>query len=98
MPRTRSERRSTWPAVVLASALLMPMLYVASFGPAAHLVLRDRMTMEKYQAVYAPIDWCERRSSIINRATGSYRWLFVDRKEWSTAGLVWLGRSSVSSI
>ena len=30
MPRPRSERRSTWPAVVLAS---VPAIYVLSFGP-----------------------------------------------------------------
>ena len=41
MPRPRSERRSPWPAVVLGVALLLlPVIYVASIGPAAKLSWR----------------------------------------------------------
>ena len=96
MPRPHSERRPIWPAVVLGGVLLLPLLYVASMGPTAHLVVRDRMTMERYHALYTPIVWCERRSSIIARAIGSYQLLFVDRKAWVRARLLWLGRNSVN--
>ena len=73
MPRPHSERRSTWPAVVvavLAVVVLLPVLYVASIGPAGRFV-----TMDNYRAwetVYAPILWATDRSEALNDGFQGY--------------------------
>ena len=81
---------------MLGVLLLLPALYVASIGPAGHLVVADRMTMERYRALYAPIVWCEDESPAIHGAGTRYRLLFVGRKEWLRARLLWLGRNAVT--
>ena len=55
MPRPRSERRS-WPAVVLAVVLLLPVLYVASIGPAARMAKHGAYN-RTVRVVYWPVFW-----------------------------------------
>ena len=57
MPRPRSERRSPWPAVVLAVGL--PILYVLSIGPVASIGGAVDW-QNRLGAVYAPVCLCVR--------------------------------------
>jgi hypothetical protein len=52
----QAERSRGWfyLAVVLA---LLPLLYVASIGPANLLVDRLDLDLDSFQAAYAPVDW-----------------------------------------
>ena len=64
MPRPGSERRSTWPAVVLA--VLLPVLYVASIGPTGrgHVNGVDYRLLT-WVTVYEPIFWATDRSETV---------------------------------
>ena len=73
MPRPRSERRSAWPAVVLAVAL--PMIYVLSAGP-AHWLLSKPWVDERIwicgQYLYAPLFWLAHFVPRFETAVGWY--------------------------
>ena len=68
MPPSRSERRSIWPAVALGVLLLLPVLYVASIGPALRLTLNGEISLYTYRDVYRPIRWIGRRSPAFHRS------------------------------
>ena len=89
MPRPRSERRSIWPAVVLAIGLL-PALYVLSVGPAAWLTVETPyMKMESYKAFYGPLERLAGKSLMVHRALKGYRRLFVADWKWNWAVYGW---------
>ena len=81
MPRPRSERRSPWPAVVLAVLLLLPVLYVASFGPAGAMYSRGQIS-ERFIGLYRPVEWLATR----NQTT--VNWTFKYLNWWDRH---WLG-------
>src|SRR5688572_20159740 len=79
MPRPRSERRSAWPAVVLVG-LFLPVLYLASVGPAAHCfpdapVVGGALMLQEckvWETAYAPILWATDRSDTLNDGLQGY--------------------------
>ena len=90
MPRPDSERRSKWPAVVLAVLLLVPVLYVASAGPAAAWVVREKLAITTYYAVYAPVLTAEERWLPVSNAMAKWRKRFLsedDETKWYV--LIW---------
>ena len=80
MPRLCSERRSAWPAIVLMGLLLLPLLYVASVGPA--WVWMDIKYEEEpvhwYETAYAPLIWLAQRSQTFDECMCAYAQLWVD--------------------
>ena len=66
-----SRPRSAWPAVVLASVLLLPTLYVASIGPTGRIFFEptgddDYVAYPAWEAAYSPILWANDRSDHIS--------------------------------
>ena len=57
MPRPRSERRSAWPAVVLAVLVILAILYVASIGPASRMERMSLIDQSTFLAIYRPVFW-----------------------------------------
>jgi hypothetical protein len=68
--------------VLALGLVLLPMIYVLSLGPAARLVVDDKISMGTYRGAYAPIVWCEDRSSASAAAIQRYRSLFADEDLW----------------
>jgi hypothetical protein len=77
MPSPDSERRSKWPAVVLAAMFLLPMLYVLSSGPASRLVSSGRISIVTYVSAYRPLYWAANSSETIEDMLICY-WLLCD--------------------
>src|SRR5262245_32695841 len=48
-------RRERWAKRTLAVTLILPVLYVASFGPACWLVRRNQVDMTKAARIYRPL-------------------------------------------
>jgi hypothetical protein len=67
---------------LIAAVLLSPVLYVLASGPAAWLVIYDRMSFETYSAIYGPLVAAEGRSETVWRASRWYRNLFIPRYCW----------------
>ena len=79
MSRPPSERRSPWPAVVLASALLLlPVLYVLSVGPANWLLQHNALDALRDPVVYfyRPLFWLSDASPQFQAALRWYIGLF----------------------
>ena len=60
MPRPSSDRRSTWPAIVLMGLALLPGVYVLSVGPVRWLLSWLLLPSWVYPAehdFYLPLDW-----------------------------------------
>ena len=76
MPCPRSERRSTWPAVVLMGLVLSAVLYVASIGPAGRFVPRPVSDSfppgTSWDTAYAPILWATDRSDALSHGLRIY--------------------------
>ena len=82
MRRPNSERRSAWPAVVLVVAL-MPILYVASVGPAGRAVCGGLIRYELWSSAYWPILLAADHSEQCDRYLTSYlSWLDRLPFEW----------------
>jgi hypothetical protein len=73
------KKRSRWPVVVMALALLLPLLYVASVGPAWACVLSTKNMQEvharnkAYEIAYWPIFWVCAHSRKASRLVGKYQ-------------------------
>jgi hypothetical protein len=76
-------------AVGVVGLILLLVLYVGSAGPAAALVLSQRMTMSQYRATYAPLRATESQEEIIAR----YRGFFVDEREWRFQTILWMNEN-----
>ena len=76
MPRPRSERRSTWPAVVLAVAFALPVVYVLSVGPAWAMMNNSQISGETYNTLYRPVTWPYKHNETYAR------WLTAYVKWW----------------
>ena len=77
MPRPHSERRSKWPAVVLAIVFLLPVVYVLSIGPAFWLCLTGRLSTSTLNTVYAPVLKIRKSSETSKKVVDDYLWLFT---------------------
>ena len=78
MPRPRSDRRASWPALVLA--LVLPVLYVLSSGPTFWLIERyARGSWVRRWAMffYQPLEWLADLCPPFRDAIGWYVCLFV---------------------
>ena len=76
MPRPRSERRSAWPVTVIVALLLLPVLYVASFGPAVAMANRGQISWDTCGAVYRPVEWA------CGRSAAARAWVFPYVSWW----------------
>ena len=70
MLRPRSERRSPWLAIVLASLfLLLPILYLASIGPAGAILGNSGSSVDfrRFRTAFAPIVFCVKACPALGR-------------------------------
>ncbi len=65
------KKRGGCAAVVVVLALL-PILYVASIGPAVRLATRGIISLEAINVIYAPISWAMGHSSALRAAMEWY--------------------------
>ena len=58
-----NRKPKTGGAAILAVLLLLPVLYVASVGPACAMLVHDIIDSRTYQAIYWPVEWFAARSN-----------------------------------
>jgi hypothetical protein len=58
----QAKRKSSGPRVLVAALLILagPVLYAASIGPTARLVIADRLSPKVWRTTYSPIGWAIR--------------------------------------
>jgi hypothetical protein len=76
-------------AMVIVLLVLPSVLYVASIGPAAKLVVDDQISMGTYDMIYAPILKAAPLSTAPGYWLQEYRELFVDNEDWLSADIAW---------
>ena len=82
MADKRKRTKKTEAAFCTLLLLVLPVLYVASAGPVAMLVMDGTVKRETYNYVYAPAAGEEEWSNIVGRAMGWWRGFFVDESDW----------------
>jgi hypothetical protein len=63
---------------VLIRAIGLPVLYVASYGPAFRLLMLGRINPDSLGRIYAPLDWASERSDSFGLALNWYTNLWID--------------------
>ena len=82
MLHPRSERRSIWPAIVLAVLLLLPVLYVASVGPACAMMAFGQLDYDGYWSFYRPLTWVGSKSETADYVLKEYQFWWVGNWPW----------------
>jgi hypothetical protein len=82
MANKRKRTKKAEAAFCILLLLVLPVLYVASAGPVAMLVMSGTVERETYNYAYAPVAGEEERSNIVGRVMGWWRGLFVDESDW----------------
>jgi len=79
----RNDKRggSGWAIALVALLILLPVLYVASIGPACWLFYWDVVSIGSFNAFYAPILWLGERSELIGDAIRWYVSLWIWKDE-----------------
>jgi hypothetical protein len=69
-------------ALGLLVALLLPVVYVASMGPAARLEADDWIARSTWCTIYAPVLKASNKWPPVGHALWNYRGLWVSDEEW----------------
>jgi general stress protein CsbA len=80
--RHREAKNSRLWVALAALVVLLPALYVLGSGPAAWLVIYDRISMDAYQTVYAPLVNAESQFETVWYVSRWYRELFIPKYCW----------------
>jgi hypothetical protein len=76
MTKSGSNRGTVIAIVVVFAIFIVPLLYVASAGPAVYFAERGLLGENVMEAVYAPLDTAATRSRTVEQALRSYVSLF----------------------
>ena len=71
------ERRFPTLAVVLCVVIVLPVIYVLSYGPALWLATHAYLSGDSFNFVYCPIEWSCRHSVTVSAFIGWYESLWV---------------------
>jgi hypothetical protein len=87
--KPKHAKRARWPAVVMALVLVLPPLYVASFGPVYVWGCRIKpggwQARDWFLTAYAPIYWAADRSPTVDDWVERYQWWCIENLSTSQA-------------
>jgi hypothetical protein len=71
-------RRERWAKWMLSATLALPVLYVASFGPAARCATSQLIRVDTFVDLYWPIIRLSEKSDVVKRLLNWYLWISTD--------------------
>ena len=74
----KHERRFPTLAVVLCVVIVLPMIYVLSYGPASWLVQHSYMSIRVFTVAYWPVNWICSHNEMASAIVEWYELLWVD--------------------